>query len=99
MKHLVAGLVLLLFAGCAVLPNTLRAEWAHVSHPMAGWPFEPQSGSEDELNTVGVVGRWQFGHAYIDAGLAQKLQGRNANGFIGPALTGTVRAGVEIRLR
>ena len=55
----------LLLAGCAVLPNNVRVETAHVSHLTQH--FGPDR-TNYGYDSVGVVGRWQFGHAYIEAG-------------------------------
>jgi hypothetical protein len=55
----------LLLAGCAVLPNNVRVESEHVSHLTQH--FGPDR-TNYGYDSVGVVGRWQFGHAYIEAG-------------------------------
>lgn len=55
----------LLLAGCAVLPNNVRVETEHVSHITQHFGTERTNYGYD---VVGVVGRWQFGHAYVEAG-------------------------------
>lgn len=89
-------LVCLAMTGCA---STIRIEAEHISHPLAGWPCEPQSGSEDEVNQVLAIASWRGDGPYLDIGLGQKTHGRNGNGFTGPALTGVVRVGYEWRLK
>jgi hypothetical protein len=98
-KRVAATGVAVAMTGCAALPHALRVEAEHVSHPFAGWPCEKQSGSEDELNHVSLIGHWQWGGAYVDAGVGRKTHGRNGSGFYGPSFTGTVRIGYEWRIK
>jgi hypothetical protein len=89
-KHtaLIAAALAIALSGCA----TVSAEWAHTSHPMAGYPFGP-SYEEDTLDTLNVIGRHQIGRTYVEMGVGYKLAD---GGFYGPELTFTSRIGVEI---
>lgn len=98
MRALLLAPVLLL-AGCALAPATVRLEYEHVSHPLAGWPCERQGTTEDVLNQVNAIARYEIRGAYVDLGLGRNLQGQHGGGFYGPVLTGTVRAGYEWRLK
>lgn len=84
---------------CACVPQRVGVELEHVSHPTAGWPLEPQQGSEDALTHVQALAQWDHGGAYLALGLGVKVQGENGGGFYGPALTGSVRAGYMWTLR
>lgn len=93
---LIAALfVVLLFTGCAVMPDKVSAEIEHVSHPLAGPPFGP-SNEEDGLSQATLTARWQKGRVYAESGLGYNLQGRNGGGFYGDPLTYTGRIGYEI---
>jgi hypothetical protein len=81
--------------GCAA-PSVL-VELEHVSHPLVGWPINPEDGVEDELTQVSTALRFRKGGLYADAGLGLNLFGANGMGFYGPALTGTIRVGYEFR--
>jgi hypothetical protein len=91
--RVVIAVALLLLCACAT--PTLRIEAEHVSHPLAGWPCEPQHLSEDDVTQANVLLHWQRRGWYADAGLGWNLQGNGGGGFYGPALTGTVRVGRE----
>lgn len=78
----------LLLTGCA----TYRVEYEHVSHPLAGEPFGPQS-EEDTLDQINLCGQKRYGRLYGDACLGYRLFD---DGFYGPNLTGSVRVGVML---
>jgi hypothetical protein len=85
---------LLALGGC----TGLRAEYEHISHPMAGPPFGPRS-EEDSLNQVNLCA------VRATAGLRYSVFGETClgvkladGGFYGPELTSTVRIGVEFQL-
>lgn len=94
---------LLILCACAVLcgcvPSRFRLEAEHISHPLAGWPLEPQRHSEDEVSHISAIAAWDHGGWYAEAGIGWNLYGKDGAGFYGPALTGTVRAGYEWRFR
>ena len=94
-KTITAVLLLASLQGCSVMPQDVRAEFEHVSHPLAGWPVSADS-TEDGLSQLNVIGRWQSGRIYIENGLGYNLQGRNGGGFYGPGLTYTGRIGVQL---
>jgi len=83
---------------CALAPHTLRLEAEHVSHPLAGWPVSGHN-TEDAVTQASALLHWRAGPAYFDAGIGRNLRGANGGGFYGPAITGTVRAGLEVPLR
>jgi hypothetical protein len=85
----------LTLTGCA---TSIRTEVEHVSHPLAGWPVSDRY-TEDGLSQANVIVHWQKADWYVDAGLGYNLKGRNGGGYYGPALTSTVRAGREWKLR
>jgi hypothetical protein len=89
----VAALALL--TGCA---SAYRLEVEHVSHPLAGQPFGPRT-DEDALTQAHALASWRRGVGYVEAGIGWNLRGEGGGGFYGPALTGTVRAGVEFKGR
>jgi hypothetical protein len=94
-----ALLLPLLLTGCAALPNRMRVEVEHVSHPLAGWPCGRQSGSEDGLSQVSAIAAWRGEHAYMETGLGYNLEGIDGGGIHGPSFMGTVRVGYEWSLR
>ena len=89
------ALACLMLTGCSILPNNMRAELEHNSHPLAGWPVSAND-TEDGLSQANVIARWQKGCVYVESGLGYNLQGRDGGGFYGPALTYTGRIGVEL---
>lgn len=94
MRNLLILLACAATTGCAgIVPDRISAEYEHVSHPLAGAPFESQAGSEDTLDHVGIVGSWEYKRLTTEAGIAYKV---NRDGFAGPDMTGTVR--VRVRL-
>lgn len=97
MKRILACALALALTGCASTSILLEAE--HVSHPLAGWPLEPQRWAEDELNQVNMLLRYKHHGWYAVGGIGYNLYGVHGSGFRGPALTGTVRIGYEIKLR
>lgn len=97
MRQILACALVLALSGCASASILLEAE--HVSHPLAGWPVEPQRHAEDELNQVNALVKWQRRGWYVVGGVGYNLYGSDGAGFYGPALTGTVRIGYEIKLR
>lgn len=96
MKALLA-IAILALPGCA--STSLLIEGEHISHPLAGWPCEKQRGSEDGISQVGALLRFRSDTGlYLDAGMGVNLEGRNGGGIYGPALMGTIRAGLEVKL-
>lgn len=81
----------LLTAGCAALPTGARVEVEHISHPLAGWPCGPKL-EEDALTQVNALAVWRKGNSFVETGLGYKIA---SQGFYGPALTFTARAGHE----
>lgn len=47
------------------MPNSVRVETEHVSHITQHFGLDRTNYGYE---SVGVVGRWQFGHAYVEAG-------------------------------
>jgi len=90
---IVLASALLLCACAAVKPDSARAEWEHVSHPLAGPPFGPPS-EEDALDQLNLMLHWQRGAWFAESGLGYKLADE---GMYGPRLTFTSRVGREIR--
>lgn len=88
--------LLAILAGCA--PNFVRLEADHVSHPFAGFPFGPAD-EEAQLTHVNALAEWQSGGWYLTAGVGVKVLERDQRDFVGPGLTGTVRAGYAWRVR
>jgi hypothetical protein len=87
-----------LASGCSLVPHKGFVEVAHVSHPLAGEPFDAE---EDSFNMIGLGWAWQDsdGVAYIRHSLGYKLGGRDAFGFQGPELVYKVSVGAEFDLR
>lgn len=87
------GLVCLLMAGCGSVPfcekQSLRTEYEHISHVLAGPPFGPQS-EEDSLDQVLLIGRCTNSRAYAEVGIGYKL---TEGGFHGPDELFTGRVG------
>lgn len=79
-------------AGCA--PHAIRAEYEHISHPLAGPPFGPRS-EEDALDHLAILARWHFELVTVDVGLGYKLVD---GGMYGPKCTGIVRVSKEFSL-
>ena len=98
LKDLVIGLALVGLAvaiatctGC----TSMTAEYEHISHPFAGWPFGPQSEEDtlDQLNLCLVKrGDGDRFAVYGASCLGYRL---TDGGFYGPSLTGGFKAGVE----
>lgn len=96
MKRILVLTMCLMSTGCALTNHcdrtSIRLEYEHVSHPLAGRPFGPER-EEDSLNHVGPIGRCDVGRVYTELTLGYKLAD---GGFYGPKLTGGVRVGVEL---
>lgn len=88
-------LAALLMTGCASLPDAVRLEWQHVSHPLAGPPFGPTT-AEDSLDQLNALAKWQQDGWYYEAGFGWKV---TDGGMYGPRLMFTSRIGREIRVR
>lgn len=82
----------LALTGCTVIPTSIDANWAHVSHPLLGPPFGP-SNEEDTLDALEVRARWQHGRYFTEMGLGQQLKD---NGFYGDGFIFTSRVGVTL---
>jgi len=86
-------------SGCGaiapILPDAIRSEVEHISHPLAGWPVSAKD-TEDSLSTLNVVGRWTRGNFYVENGVGYKL---TDGGFYGPKVTFVSRVGYEWKLR
>lgn len=96
MRALLA-LAVMALPGCA--STSLLVEAEHISHPLAGWPCEKQKNSEDGVSQLGALLRFRSDSGlYLDAGMGVNLEGRNGGGMRGPALMGTMRAGIEVKL-
>lgn len=78
-------------------PTAFKVEAEHVSHLTAGIPFNPER--EDGLSHVLALAEWKANGAYFQAGFGYNLAGRDGGGFMGPALTTTLRAGYEWRVK
>lgn len=78
----------------AIVPDAIRAEVEHISHPLAGFPLNADK--EDAVSTVGVVARWTRGHFYVEQGLGYKI---DRSGFNGPDMTYAGRIGYEWRIK
>lgn len=88
LRRVALALSALLLVGC----SSVRVEYEHTSHLLAGAPFAADEG-EDSLDTINVVGRHQEGIAYVELGLGHKFY---EGGFDGPSPTVTMRFGVEL---
>jgi hypothetical protein len=95
MKRIVILASLVLSACTTLHPDSVRTEFEHISHPLAGWPINA-SNNEDALTQANVIARWQSGRFYVENGLGWNVQGEHGGGFYGPGLTYTVRVGVEL---
>ncbi len=92
MFWIMVALLVLSASGCA---SALRVGVDHTSHPLAGWPVG-HKGDEDTLTQVQAMLVWRKGLGYFEAGLGKSITNE---GFYGPSLTGTMRAGLEVPLR
>jgi hypothetical protein len=97
MKRILIFTASLALSGCSTVGRvcdeaSLGAEYEHVSHPFAGYPFGEKV-EEDALHTVGTIGRCSMGRAYVEGGVGYKVRD---GGFYGPDLTGTLRVGVTL---
>ncbi len=85
----------LLLTGCgALVPKDIRAEASHTSHPLLGFPFEPQAGSEDVVNAAQLLAHYEHQRIYVDIGLGVNINGAGGGGMTGDAFLGTIRGGV-----
>lgn len=91
MKGAIVAILALCMTGCA----TVRIEAEHISHPLAGWPFGPCD-DEAQITQLNALLHWQKGRWYADAGVGFKVYERSQWDFVGPAMTGTIRVGVEV---
>jgi hypothetical protein len=98
MKTIALACAVSLLTGCAALPTHVKVEVEHISHPLAGWPCSDKY-TEDAVTEASTLAVWRSEHLYLEAGVGYNLKGANGSGFYGPALTGIVRAGAEIKVR
>ena len=78
-------------AGC----TSLKLEYEHVSHPLAGWPVEAQYGAEDTLDHIQACAVRKAGRLYSEACLGHKLRD---GGMYGPSMTGAIKIGMEFAI-
>lgn len=90
----------LALGGCAVVPQTVRVEYEHISHPGAGWPVERQSATVDNtVDHIVLSGGWTLGGVDVTVGVGRKIVPYRESGFKGPKTTGVLRVGRTWRLR
>lgn len=72
-KRVMALLALATLQACAVVPspNTCFANYDHVSHPLLGPPFGPET-EEGTIDSVGGTCRWERGRVFFESGLSYK---------------------------
>lgn len=99
-QALTACLVLTL-SSCALAPNTVGPELAHVSHLLQHRPFTNHP-ENIGYQTIGVVAHWRAGGFYLDAGEAYNFAptyGEGCAGMCGGREVFSARAGYEFRLK
>lgn len=98
-------LVLVAMVGFAIMIvqctgcTSIRTEYEHVSHPLAGWPFGPAN-EEDTLDVINacLVRSVQVSERVRSFGESCLGYRLTDGGFYGPELTGGFRAGFEFSL-
>lgn len=70
-KRVLALLALATLQACAVVPapTTCFASYDHVSHPLLGAPFGPET-EEGTIDSVGTTCRWERGRVFLESGLS-----------------------------
>lgn len=72
-RSVIAASILALLQACAVVPapDTCFANYDHVSHPLLGKPFGPES-EEGTIDSVGTTCRWERkqGRVFFESGLS-----------------------------
>lgn len=64
---------LVCLSGCCTLkPDSAGIEYAHISHPLQGFPFGPND-EEATLDTVQIATRKNFGNVYIEQALGYRF--------------------------
>jgi hypothetical protein len=99
-----AILALLSLSGCAIAPNTVRTEVAHLSH--LGQHFGCNQ-TNYGAQYAEVIARWQFRGAYVDVGQGYNLSSGMGGGWkevcpggiCGPRELTTVAVGYEWRVK
>lgn len=71
----------LVLQACAVLPapTTCFVNYDHLSHPLQGPPFGPDT-EEGTIDTVGGTCRWEKGRVFVESGLSYLWPGSDLYG-------------------
>ncbi len=58
--------------GCSVAPIICFMNYDHVSHPLLGVPFGPET-EEGTIDSIGTTCRWDHGRVFLESGLSYMI--------------------------